>query len=182
MKIAESNIQLASSRTAVEYFERQELLSVWRQGRETASVERKNGHDETLKNQAEKLAKEAAKVSLSEVAKQRAAEVPAAAEASVPEEDAEFLTDLNMRILKALFEKLTGRKFRVYTPQDLQQQAATSERALVEGAQEQAAQAGAGWGCAMSATKPITRPNIPNLPRKGWWSLLTASRLRSGLS
>lgn len=146
MKIAESTIQLASSRTAVDYFERQELLTVWRQGREPARVERKNGHDETLKNQAEKLAKEAAKVSLSEVAKQRAAEVPEAAEASVPEEDAELMTDLNMRILKALFEKLTGRKFRVYAPQEMQQQATASETAPVEGVHEQAAQAGADWG------------------------------------
>jgi hypothetical protein len=146
MKIAESTIQLASSRTAVEYFERQELLSVWRQGRESVRAERKNGHDGTLKNQADKLAKEAAKVSLSEVAKQRAAEVPETAEASIPEEDAELMTDLNMRILKALFEKLTGRKFRVYAPQATPQLTTASETAPVEGGQEQAAQAGAGWG------------------------------------
>jgi len=146
MKIAESTIQLASSRTAVEYLESQESLTVWKQGRETVRTERKNSKDETLKNQAEKLAKEAAKVSLSEVAKQRAAEVPETAEVSVSEEDAELMTDLNMRILKALFEKLTGRKFRVYEPPATQQQTTASETAPVEGAQEQAAQVGAGWG------------------------------------
>ena len=71
MKIAESTIQLASSRTAVDYHERQELLAVWRQGKEPVRTDRKNAKDETLKHQADKLAKEAAKVSLSEAAKQK---------------------------------------------------------------------------------------------------------------
>jgi len=142
MKIAESAIQLASSRTAVEYYERQEALAVWRQGKETARIERKDAKDDTLKHQADKLAKEAARVSLSEVAKQRAAEVPEAAEADGLGEDDTMITDLNMRILKALFEKLTGRKFKVYEA-PAPEQAAAPEQASVEGNPEQAAQ---GWG------------------------------------
>jgi hypothetical protein len=144
MKIAESTIQLTSSRTAVEYHERQELLAVWRQGKEPVRTERKNAKDETLKHQADKLAKEAAKVSLSEAAKQRVAEVPEAAETDASGEE-EVMTDLNMRILKALFEKLTGRKFKMYTPPTAHQ-AASSTPVPAEGAPAQAAQGVQGWG------------------------------------
>ena len=98
---------------------------MWRQGKEPVRTERKNAKDETLKHQADKLAKEAAKVSLSEAAKQRVAEVPEAAETDASGEE-EVMTDLNMRILKALFEKLTGRKFKMYTPPTAQPAASTA--------------------------------------------------------
>lgn len=113
MKIAESAIQLVSTNTAIQYQERQESLTVWKNGKEANRAERKNGKEHSLKHQAERLAKEAAKVSLSQAAQQRVAEVPESSETAVPGEEEKLMSDLNMRILKALFERLTGRKFRM---------------------------------------------------------------------
>jgi len=147
MQIAQSAIQLASSHTAVEYTERQESLTVWRSGKESVRADRENPTDNALKHQADKLVKEAAKVSLSEAAKQRAAAIPESAESDGLGDGDELMTDLNMRILKALFEKLTGRKFKVYEA-PTSEPAATSEQVPVEGAVEPAAPGnqGQGWG------------------------------------
>jgi len=152
MKIAESNIQLASSHTAVEYSERRESLTVWRQGRESVRAEQKNSQDDGLQKQAEQLAKEAAKeaakVSLSAEAQQKAAgvaETAASADASALGEDGDLLTDLNMRILKALFEKLTGRKFTAFKFDAAQQSAAAAQSAATVDA-AQATPTNAGWG------------------------------------
>ena len=113
MQIAESAIQLASSRTAIEYAERRESLTVWRPGQEAVRTERRDGADDTLKQQAENLVQEAAKVSLSEAARQqRTAEVQPA-EAAGPRVVDETMTDLNLRILKELFERVTGRTFKL---------------------------------------------------------------------
>jgi hypothetical protein len=145
MKIAESAIQLASTHTAVEYSERQESLAVWKQGRETVRTEQKNAAGRGLKHQANKLAREAAKVSLSEAAKQRATEeVPTTAE-TVSEEGEEVMTDLNMRILRSLFEKLTGRKIKLYEPASVPDQTEPTTPVAAE-TQEQAAQGSQGWG------------------------------------
>lgn len=113
MKIAESAIQFASSRTALEYAERQESLTVWRPGMEPVRTERRDGADDTLKQQAGKIVQEAAaKVSLSGAARlQRTTVVQKSAEAALPTDGG--MIDLNMRILQALFERLTGRKCRV---------------------------------------------------------------------
>ena len=150
MKIAESNIQLASSHTAVEYSERRESLVVWRQGRESVRAEQKNSQDDALQKQAEKLAKEAAKVSLSAEAQQKAASVVESAESAEVAalgEDGDLLTDLNMRILKALFEKLTGRKFKTYNLAASQQSAvAAPSTTSADAAQAQATPTNAGWG------------------------------------
>jgi len=150
MKIAESNIQLASSHTAVEYSERRESLVVWRQGRESVRAEKKNSQDDALQKQAEKLAKEAAKVSLSTEAQQKAASVvefAESAEVAALGEDGDLLTDLNMRILKALFEKLTGRKFKTYNLAASQQSAvAAPSTTSADAAQAQATPTNAGWG------------------------------------
>lgn len=147
MKIAESAIQLASAHTATEYNERQESLTVWKQGKESVRAERINGAGKELKHQADLLAREAAKVSLSEAAKQRAAaEVPATAETD-PKQGEEELADLNLRILRALFEKLTGRKFKLYQPPSASDQNASDQSAPIAAeAQEQAAQGNWGWG------------------------------------
>lgn len=145
MKIAESAIHLASSHTATEYDERQESLAVWQQGKATVRAERMNGAGKELANHAAELAREAAKVSLSEAAKQRAtAEVPAAADTET-EPGEEDLADLNLRILRALFEKLTGRKFTLFQPPSMPNQTAPEAPVAAE-EQEQAAQGGRGWG------------------------------------
>jgi len=147
MKIAESNIQLASSHTAVEYSERRESLTVWRQGRESVRAEQKNSQDDALQKKAEQLAKEAAKVSLSAEAQQKAsgvAESTESADVAALGDDGELLADLNMRILKALFEKLTGRKFTSFKLAAAQQAVAEQSAATVDAAQT--TPTNAGWG------------------------------------
>ena len=115
MKIADSTIQLASSHTSVTYYERRESLTLWRQGKAPVSTEQINGDEDQLKAQAQTLADEAAKVSLSEASQQAAITAAAGETPEVQElsEDEEVMDNLNMRILRSLFEKLTGRKFRM---------------------------------------------------------------------
>jgi hypothetical protein len=149
MYITDSSIQFASSHTAVEYAERQESLTVWRQGREPVRTEQHNNEDKHLQHQAEKLAKAAAKVSLSVEAQQKASVARPVAETSevaTTGEDGELMSDLNMRILKALFEKLTGRSFKMYDAAAVQQQAVSQEAAPGEETPAQVPQANAGWG------------------------------------
>lgn len=115
MRIADSTIQLASSHSSVEFYQRQESLTLWRQGRSPATSQQVNGHDDQLKEQAQSLADQAAKVSLSEQAQQAAAAIATTPSAEVEGlgEEGELMEDLNLRILRTLFEKLTGRKFRM---------------------------------------------------------------------
>jgi len=143
MKIAESAIQLTSTHTAIQSQERQESLTVWKNGKEANRAERKNGKEHSLKHQAEHLAKEAAKVSLSQAAQQRVAEVPESSETAVPGEEEGLMNDLNMRILKALFERLTGRKFRMLDTAATQQSPPPEQTALPA---EQPADNKKGWG------------------------------------
>ncbi|MDR2550855.1 MAG: hypothetical protein LBD10_11725 [Desulfobulbus sp.] len=144
MKIAESAIQLASSRTAIEHSERQESLTVWRPDQETARTESRNGANDAIKQQADQLAREAAKVSLSEAAKQQRTVVAAkSAETDDSPLSDDPKTDLNLRILKTLFEKLTGRKFKT-TEVPVAQQAAQAQAPAQEGGQ--GGQLPPGWG------------------------------------
>ena len=144
MKIVESSIQLTSAHTATQYQERQESLAVWKNGKEVHRAERKNGQEDFLKHQAEQLAKEAAKVSFSPAAQQRAAEVPQSSETAAPGEEEELMSDLNMLILKALFERLTGRHFRMIDAAATQQTTSPEETAAP--AAEQPAGNQSGWG------------------------------------
>jgi hypothetical protein len=113
MKIAESAIQFASSHTSVEFFERRESLTVWQQGQDPLRTDRNAGQDGKLATKALAAAEQATKVSLSAAARQG---IPEKAELDPLSDEDRLLTDLNMRILKALFEKLTGRKFKLHDP------------------------------------------------------------------
>ncbi|MDD2463284.1 MAG: hypothetical protein PHI97_04750 [Desulfobulbus sp.] len=146
MKIAESTIQLASSHTSVEYSERRESLTVWRQGKNPLSAEQVNGEGDRLKEKGREFAHQAAKVSLSEAAQQAA--TSAASESSDVQdlgEDEELMDNLNMRILRALFEKLTGRKFRMLNYGALQKGIQASQAAAVP-TETNADSQRAGWG------------------------------------
>lgn len=107
MKIAESAIQFTSSHTAVEYSQRRESLTLWQQGRGPIRSDREEGRDNKLAAKAMALTEEAAKVSLSAAGRRHVAE---ATEVDPLAEEDQLINDLNLRILKALFEKLTGRK------------------------------------------------------------------------
>jgi len=123
MKIAESAVQFTSAHAAVEFSERRESLSVWQQGKDPVRSDRENNRDRKLEAKAMALAEQATKVSLSATARQK---VPESAELDPLSDEDRLLTDLNMRILKGLFEKLTGRKFKLYDPGAVKQQDASA--------------------------------------------------------
>ena len=148
MKIAESAIQLTSSHTAVTSFERRESLTVWQAGREPVRDEEGNANDARLQAKAMAAAEQAAKVSLSQEGVRRAA-VPVQEQAGVGEitEEDRLLSDLNLRILRAVFERLTGRKIRVLDPGAIKVQEASAPPPSAEQAQPpQEGQAAQGWG------------------------------------
>jgi hypothetical protein len=142
MKIAESAIQFASFHTAVEYSERQESLTVWHQGKELVRADRKNQQDKQMEAKAMALAEQATKVFLSVEALQKVSEQNQAE--PVNEEDS-LLTDLNLQILKAFFEKITEWKMKFFNRGAVAQQAVSPEMPSAA-EQTQAAQAVEGWG------------------------------------
>lgn len=149
MRIETSSIQLASSHSSVAFHQRQESLTLWRQGRAPATTQLVNGQDDQLKEQAQVLANQAAKVSLSDLAQQAAAATTTTSSSAEVEglgEDGELLDDLNMRILRALFEKLTGRKFRMLNYGALQSAAHATDAAAQTSQAQAAAQQRVGWG------------------------------------
>lgn len=117
MIIADSAIQLYSSRTALEQHTKRESLTVW-QGDGNPGVVRAD------KNGGRQLdpAKAIAKLGLDQVAlahrgtAKRRQMRPADAEIT---KEQEMQTDLNMRLLQALFERLTGRKFQMIDPTEM---------------------------------------------------------------
>lgn len=147
MRISDSTIQLASSHSSVEFYQRQESLTLWRQGRSPATSQQVDGQDDQLKDQAQTLADQAAKVSLSEQAQQAAAAIATTSSAEVEGlgEEGELMEDLNMRILRTLFEKLTGRRFRMLNFGALQ--SAYHANTAAQAAQAQPTEpVRAGWG------------------------------------
>lgn len=142
MKIAESAIKFANFHTAVEYSERQESLTTWQQGKEPVRIDRENQQDEKMEAKAMALAEQAVKVSLSAEGRQKVAEQNQTE--PVGEEDG-LLTDLNLQILRAFFEKLTGRKMKLIDSRSVAKQAGSTEK-LSAIKQNPAAQPGEGWG------------------------------------
>lgn len=143
MIITEFTIQLASTHTSVEYSERRESLVAWQHGKDSVGNDREKSHHQKLKAKAMALAEQATRVSLSSEAREKVSK-RTQVEESVSEED-RMVTDLNMRILKALFEKMTGRKMKLHDPGAAGRQA-TSAEVPAESEQAPIAQATEGWG------------------------------------
>lgn len=120
MKIADSSIQFFSERTALEKHQKQESLTVWGPGEErsTATSENDQGQKIDVQKQIASM-QESVKVSLSEQAV-RSRSVKAVAEPG--SEEKELMTDLNIRILKAMIERLTGKRIKVHSPDAVQTQ------------------------------------------------------------
>lgn len=113
MKIADSAIQLYSKNFQVEQYQRRESLTVWMNGREP-KVSETSGRDSREMDPGRELRRIHDKVSLSArgVTTHRQVQ-PAEVETS---KEQEMISDLNLRILQALFERLTGRKFHFIDP------------------------------------------------------------------
>jgi hypothetical protein len=114
MKIADSAIQLYSKNLSLEQHQKRESLLVWQNGREPKVTEANGGNGRELHPERELKLRRHDKVSLSSPGDIRRRHVRPA-EVDVSEEQ-EMAGDLNMRILRALFERLTGQKFQIIDP------------------------------------------------------------------
>jgi len=114
MKIADSAINLYSQHLSVEQHLKRESLTVWDQGQDRKTTTDNDGRGRELKIHHLDISQQSSKVSISVEAKK----AQSANEVTPPAtEDDEVMGDLNMRILKALFERITGRKFHFNTAQ-----------------------------------------------------------------
>ncbi len=131
MRIADSAIHLYSSSTAIEQHQKRESLLVWHNGREPQVTEANGQRGRELDPAKEIKNRIQDKVALSfhDQVKRRHVQ-PAKVEVS---EDQEMIGDLNMRILKALFERLTGRKFQVIDPAKIASPAAAESVPVAQG-------------------------------------------------
>ena len=112
MKIADSAIQLSSSHTTIEHHQREESLVVWQKGKDLQAVNGEDAKGKNLKALALSFQESAAKVSISQAARWKA---PVTQKAEKLTGQDRAMANLNMRILKALFERITGKKFNTST-------------------------------------------------------------------
>ncbi len=146
MRISQSDIQLASSHQSMERNETRESLVAWKRGEERTEENVEGGRGRKLEALAINLQQEATKVSFSsEVHRNR----PVKVEAKPVNPEDEVMSSLNMRILKAMIEKFTGREIKFFDPSNIKN---SNE---VEGEQQAQAQTGdvqpveeLGWGLA----------------------------------
>lgn len=129
MKIVDSAINLYSQHLSVEQHQKKESLTVWQQGQERKTVTDNDGAGRELKIRHQELSQQSTKVSISAEAI-KAQPLKAVVE-PVAEEDT-AMADLNMRILKSLIERITGKKIRLTTPKNAVAPATTSAVAPTE--------------------------------------------------
>jgi hypothetical protein len=120
MKIAESAIQFYSDRISIEEHKKQESLTIWKAGedkRVTLSANGAPGQEIDVHKQISAMSK-ATKVSLSEQAvKSRSV---TGIEEPIPE-DQEIMMDLNIRILREMIYRLTGKRIQLSSTESLKQ-------------------------------------------------------------
>lgn len=114
MIIAESAIQMYSERNAVERHIRNESLTVWKgeQQPETRKAGRGYGREMNPMRELQRLRHDTVSLSHKHQIHHREVEL-SDVEAT---EEQEMLADLNTRLLRAMFERLTGRRFRMIDP------------------------------------------------------------------
>lgn len=141
MKITESAIQFYSERTSIEQHQKHESLTIWQAGDEERTTLNGNGgqgQEIDVKQHISSLT-ESTKVSLSEQAV-RSRSVQEVAE-PVSEEN-QLMMDLNMRILKAMIERLTGKRINLIPGERLQGSTGSAEPVVSEAAQTHTATEG----------------------------------------
>lgn len=115
MIISESIIQLQSERTAVERHQQRESLTVWQGDKEpkvTRGRGRGYGRELAPGQQLKRLRQDSVSLAHLDGVRRRQLEP---ADFVVPE-DQKMETDLNVNLLRSLFERLTGRKFQIMDP------------------------------------------------------------------
>lgn len=114
MIISDSAIQLFSERTSIEMHQKRESLTVWK-GEEEPRVQQANrGRGRELNPSLENMGSRRDRVSLGHLGHMKSRQV-SQADMEVLEEE-EFNIDLNMRVLRAMFERITGRRFQMADP------------------------------------------------------------------
>lgn len=109
MKIAESSIQFVSQHTSIEKHQKNESLTVWGPGEErvTQNVSGSTGREIDIEKQASLFTETASNVELSQQVK-HAKRTQDTQEPVLRQ--TEVMMDLNIRILKAMIERITGKK------------------------------------------------------------------------
>lgn len=108
MKIADSAIQLYSQHTSLEKNEKNESLTVWRTGQDRRTVT--NDGDQGIDALRRKIAGHSVQVTLSDEAK-RISGANQKTEKGTDTDDS--VSDLNLRILQLMVERITGKKIRI---------------------------------------------------------------------
>jgi len=122
MKIAESSIQFLSQHTSVEKHQKHESLTVWGPGEErvTQNAAGTNGQKLDIDKEVSLFMEAASSVELSQQAKQvrrtKSIEEPVSRET-------EIMMDLNLRILQAMIERITGKKMDISSSEALKNSA-----------------------------------------------------------
>lgn len=108
MKIAESAIQLTSQHVSVEKHQKQEYLAVWGPGEEPLprSLSNNQGREIDIQKEISTL-NQSSRVELSKQALHASKTEAVGVKVS---EESEAMRDLNIRILKAMIERITGKK------------------------------------------------------------------------
>ncbi len=142
MRIADSAIHLYSNSTAIEQHRKSESLLVWQNGREPQVTEAngRRGRELDPAKEIKNRIHDKVSISFQDQIKKRHVQ-PAEVELS---EEQEMIGDLNMRILQALFERLTGRKFQVIDPAKIASPPAAESVSVAEGGE--VAPASEGYG------------------------------------
>lgn len=142
MKIANSAITLYSQHQAQERHQQRESLTVWRGGEQQRLEESNQGGRLGLARELGQALCDQVALSHSAREVQRRSVQPSQVQTG---EEEEMIGDLNMRLLQAMFERLTGRKFRVIDPLKMQTPAETPAVAVPDQGRPQGP-AGAGFG------------------------------------
>lgn len=146
MKIAQSSINMGADHLALEEQIKHEKLTTWQTNQKHNVVKGKKGKGQTIDVAAAIAAQEAAKVKISSKAHAQPRHVRGIVD-EIPEEE-KVIADLNIRILKALVERLTGRKIDMIDPQvytdsgnveEASAQATPSNQGTAEGSENQSA-------------------------------------------
>lgn len=147
MKIADSSVLMSASHAAVQRDEKRETLIAWRRGGERHELTSSDEDGRPLGELADKVQQEAAsQVDLSAAANAIRSRHGRPAEVSAVPADSQAEADLNIRILKALIERLTGRSFDFRRPEEFMAQAQEHPAPDAEGASAGQAPPEAGWG------------------------------------
>lgn len=114
MIIADSAIQMYSERTAVERHTRNESLTAWQGTEKPITKQNGNGYGREMNPMRElnRLKHDTVSLSHRNHVKHRKVDLAEVA----PSEEQEKTVDLNSRILREMFERLTGRRFRIIDP------------------------------------------------------------------